>query len=205
MSRRELVGLVACLVAAFVAGCSTWPTALPSTASANCRLSGSRHRPRLRPERSRRDRRPLRDPAVDVRAITIAGTGIVHCQAGRLMTRYLLDEFGTADIPGRGREAGGVDAHPSPTSGERRPTRPSGSTSRRRPNSGRAARRRRRHPGGGRREPQRADDRVAGATDEPRGWVRGRDETLPDRLAGVHAMLGTVSMPWGTCSSTAST
>jgi inosine-uridine nucleoside N-ribohydrolase len=55
----------------------------------------------------------LRDPALDVRAITIEGTGSVHCQAGRLLTRYLLDELGSPDIPfGCGREEGGADAHP---------------------------------------------------------------------------------------------
>ena len=36
----------------------------------------------------------LRDPTVEVRAITITGTGLVHCQAGRLVTRYLIDELG---------------------------------------------------------------------------------------------------------------
>jgi inosine-uridine nucleoside N-ribohydrolase len=57
----------------------------------------------------------LHDPAIEIRAITIAGTGLVHCQAGRLVTRYLLDELGAADIPfGCGREAGGPDAHPFP-------------------------------------------------------------------------------------------
>jgi hypothetical protein len=36
----------------------------------------------------------LRDPALDVRAITIAGTGVVHCQAGRLLVRYLPTSSG---------------------------------------------------------------------------------------------------------------
>lgn len=39
----------------------------------------------------------LRDPRVNVRAITIAGTGLVHCQGGRLVTRYLLEELGVPD------------------------------------------------------------------------------------------------------------
>jgi hypothetical protein len=57
----------------------------------------------------------LRDPDVDVRAITIAGTGLVHCQGGRLVTRYLIDELGVPDIPfGCGREKGGPDARPFP-------------------------------------------------------------------------------------------
>src|SRR5688572_13117725 len=57
----------------------------------------------------------LGDPAIEIRAITIAGTGLVHCQTGRLVTRYLLDELGVQNIPfGCGREAGGPDAHPFP-------------------------------------------------------------------------------------------
>jgi inosine-uridine nucleoside N-ribohydrolase len=57
----------------------------------------------------------LNDPEIEIRAITIAGTGLVHCQAGRLVTRYLLDELAAPDIPfGCGREAGGPDAHPFP-------------------------------------------------------------------------------------------
>ena len=57
----------------------------------------------------------LNDPEIEIRAITIAGTGLVHCQAGRLVTRYLLEELAAPDIPfGCGREAGGPDAHPFP-------------------------------------------------------------------------------------------
>src|SRR4051794_12969384 len=57
----------------------------------------------------------LRDPAIDVRAITIAGTGLVHCQGGRLLARYLLDELAAPEIPfASGREAGGPARHPFP-------------------------------------------------------------------------------------------
>lgn len=57
----------------------------------------------------------LRDPAVDVRAITISGTGLVHCAGGRRVTRYLLEQMGTTDIPfACGREDGGPDARPFP-------------------------------------------------------------------------------------------
>jgi inosine-uridine nucleoside N-ribohydrolase len=57
----------------------------------------------------------LRDPGVDVRAITVAGTGLVHCPAGRLLARYLLDQVGGPKIPiGCGREKGGPGAHPFP-------------------------------------------------------------------------------------------
>jgi pyrimidine-specific ribonucleoside hydrolase len=57
----------------------------------------------------------LRDPSVDLRAITIAGTGLVHCTGGPLTLRYVLDELGAPEIPyGCGREDGGPDAHPFP-------------------------------------------------------------------------------------------
>lgn len=49
----------------------------------------------------------LRDPAVDVRAITISGTGLVHCAGGLRVTRYLLDELREEQIPfACGREDG---------------------------------------------------------------------------------------------------
>ncbi len=41
----------------------------------------------------------LRDPAVDVRAITIAGTGEVHCVPGLRNTRRLLTALGRPEIP----------------------------------------------------------------------------------------------------------
>ncbi|MGK2850131.1 MAG: nucleoside hydrolase [Candidatus Limnocylindrales bacterium] len=57
----------------------------------------------------------LRDPTVDVRAITISGTGLVHCAGGRRVTRYLLEQMGVPDIPfACGRENGGPDARPFP-------------------------------------------------------------------------------------------
>ncbi len=57
----------------------------------------------------------LRDPALDVRAITIAGTGLVHCAGGRTVLRYLLEQMGAADMPsGCGRQHGGPDARPFP-------------------------------------------------------------------------------------------
>ena len=53
----------------------------------------------------------LRDPAVEVLGIAIDGTGLVHCQGGRLVTRYLLDELGVTDVPfGCGRQNGGEDS-----------------------------------------------------------------------------------------------
>ena len=41
----------------------------------------------------------LRDPAVDLRAITIAGTGEVHCVPGLRNTRRLLTALGRPEIP----------------------------------------------------------------------------------------------------------
>ncbi len=41
----------------------------------------------------------LRDPTVDVRAVTVAGTGEVRCPAGLRNARRLLAAFGRTDIP----------------------------------------------------------------------------------------------------------
>ena len=72
----------------------------------------------------------LRDPAVEVLGIAIDGTGLVHCQGGRLVTRYLLDELGVTDVPfGCGRQNGGEDARPSRTTGEPSPMPAMASTS----------------------------------------------------------------------------
>jgi pyrimidine-specific ribonucleoside hydrolase len=57
----------------------------------------------------------LRDPAVDVEAIAVDGTGLVHCQGGLRVARYLLEQMGVPDIPfGCGRQRGGDDATPFP-------------------------------------------------------------------------------------------
>jgi pyrimidine-specific ribonucleoside hydrolase len=57
----------------------------------------------------------LRDPGVDVRAVTVPGTGLVHCAGGRRLVRYVLEELGRPDIPyACGREDGGPDALPFP-------------------------------------------------------------------------------------------
>ena len=58
----------------------------------------------------------LRDPKLDVRAISIAGTGLVHCQSGRLLTRYILDELDASATPfGCGRQDPGKDGHSFPS------------------------------------------------------------------------------------------
>jgi pyrimidine-specific ribonucleoside hydrolase len=50
----------------------------------------------------------LRDPAVDVRAITVEGTGEAHCLAGAANAARLAAAFGRADLPvGCGRETPG--------------------------------------------------------------------------------------------------
>ena len=43
----------------------------------------------------------LRDPGVDVQAVTIAptGTGVTNCASGRLIVQYVLEEFGVGSIP----------------------------------------------------------------------------------------------------------
>ena len=58
----------------------------------------------------------LRDPAVEVRAITVAGTGEVRCEAGTRNVRLLLAAFGLLDIPvGCGRSTTGPSGHEFPT------------------------------------------------------------------------------------------
>ena len=137
----------------------------------------------------------LRDPAVDVRAITITGTGLVHCQAGRLMTRYLIDELGAGDIPfGCGRESAGPDAQPLPDPWRAAADDAFGLDIPPQAESG---------------VPREAVDVIRRAVDDspsaPTIVTLGpltnledafaADDTLADRLAGVHAMLGTIEAP----------
>jgi inosine-uridine nucleoside N-ribohydrolase len=59
----------------------------------------------------------LRDPRVDVRAVTIVptGTGVTNCAAGRRVMQYVLEEFGATTIPiGCGREDRGQDGQHFP-------------------------------------------------------------------------------------------
>ncbi len=137
----------------------------------------------------------LRDPGVDVRAITIAGTGLVHCQGGRPVMRYILDELGSSDIPfGCGREDGGPDAHPFPDDWRATADRGYGLDITPQVESG---------------VPHDAADLLAEAVDGspsaptivPLGPLTNledafnADPTLADRVAGIHAMLGTVEAP----------
>lgn len=137
----------------------------------------------------------LRDPAVEVRAITIAGTGLAHCQAGRLMTRYLIDELGSSDIPfGCGREEGGPDAHPFPDEWRSRADEAFGLNIPAQAEAG---------------LPRDAVEVIAETVESspsaPTIVALGpltnledafaADATLADRLAGIHAMLGTIDAP----------
>ena len=57
----------------------------------------------------------LRDPAIDVRAILVDGTGLVHCAPGLRNVSYLLGQLGASDIPvACGREDAGPDGRPFP-------------------------------------------------------------------------------------------
>jgi len=57
----------------------------------------------------------LRDPALEIRAILIDGTGLVHCAPGLRNVSYLLGQFGTSGIPiACGREDAGPDGRPFP-------------------------------------------------------------------------------------------
>jgi inosine-uridine nucleoside N-ribohydrolase len=137
----------------------------------------------------------LRDPKVDVRGIAIDGTGLVHCQGGRLVARYLLDEFGQPDIPfGCGREAGGPDATPFPEDWRALADRGYGLDITPRAEAG---------------VPRDAVEVIRTAVDDspsaPTIVTLGpltnledafaADPTLPDRIAGIHAMLGTIAAP----------
>jgi inosine-uridine nucleoside N-ribohydrolase len=134
----------------------------------------------------------LRDPSVEVLAIAIDGTGLVHCQGGRLVTRYLLDEFDRSDIPfGCGRENGGPDARPFPDDWRVTADAAYGLDITPKVESG---------------TPRDAADLIREAVDARPGEVTivalgpltnledafAADPTLPDRIAGIHAMLGTI-------------
>jgi pyrimidine-specific ribonucleoside hydrolase len=136
----------------------------------------------------------LRDPALDVRAITIAGTGVAHCQGGRLVVRHILDELERTDIPfGCGRVSAGPDARPFPEDWR-------GGA-----DAGYGAARPRVETG----IPLDAAELLVRAVDESPSAptlvtlgpltnvedAMALDPSFPDRIAGIHAMLGTVDAP----------
>jgi inosine-uridine nucleoside N-ribohydrolase len=137
----------------------------------------------------------LRDPSLDVRAIAIDGTGLVHCAGGMSVTRYLLDEMGTPDIPfGCGREDGGPDARPFPPEWRAVADDGYGMDIFPKPSYG---------------LPEDALTILTRAIDESPSaptiialgpWTNledaiAADPTVLDRVAGIHAMLGTVAAP----------
>lgn len=59
----------------------------------------------------------LRDPRLDVRAVSIVptGTGVTNCASGRRVVQYILEEFGATTIPfACGREDRGADGQRFP-------------------------------------------------------------------------------------------
>ena len=59
----------------------------------------------------------LRDPTVDIRAITIPRTGLVHCGPGLRTLRNLLADFGAPAVPlGCGHAGAEPEAYPFPES-----------------------------------------------------------------------------------------
>jgi inosine-uridine nucleoside N-ribohydrolase len=136
----------------------------------------------------------LRDPQVDVQAITIEGTGIAHCKAGRLMARYLLDQLGSPDIPiGCGREEAGPDGHPFPKAWRATADGFFGLDINPATESGQLT------------AVAIIKDAVTHSPSAPTVVALGpwtnledafaADTTLADRLAAVHAMLGTIRAP----------
>jgi len=137
----------------------------------------------------------LRDPGLDVRAITIAGTGLVHCAGGRRVTRYLLEELREEQIPfACGREDGGPDARPFPDDWRAVADNAYGLEIPARPQSGLP--------------PDAVTILAAAVTDSPSAptivalgpWTNLEDAfvadpSLADRVAGIHAMLGTLEAP----------
>jgi inosine-uridine nucleoside N-ribohydrolase len=115
MKRRDLrpILLAACLVAAACAPATTSPA--PST-----QPSGATPRPVIvDADMDISDLFALavllREPALDVRAVAIDGTGLVHCAGGRRVTRYLLEQLGREDVPfACGRETTRPNGRPFP-------------------------------------------------------------------------------------------
>ena len=137
----------------------------------------------------------LRDPAVDVRAITISGTGLVHCAGGLRVTRYLLEELREEQIPfACGREDGGPDARPFPDDWRAVADDAYGLEIPSRPQSGLP--------------PDAVTVLLNAVAESPSAptivalgpWTNledafAADPALADRIAGIHAMLGTVEAP----------
>lgn len=139
----------------------------------------------------------LRDPRVDVRAVTIVptGTGVTNCAAGRRVIQYVLEEFGATTIPyACGREDGGPDGQRFPEAWRENADEGYGLTMPPRPQT------------------DLPEDAVTLMTrtvaDSPSAptivalgpWTNledavTADPTIPDRITGIHAMGGAVDVP----------
>jgi inosine-uridine nucleoside N-ribohydrolase len=138
----------------------------------------------------------LRDPGVDVRAITIVptGTGVTGCSSGRRLLEYILVEFGATTIPvACGRTDPGPDGLPFPDDWRGAADEGWGLDMPPRPQTG---------------LPEDARMLLARAVDESPSaptlvalgpWTNledaiAADATLADRFAGIHAMAGAVDV-----------
>ena len=137
----------------------------------------------------------LRDPALDVQAIAIDGTGLVHCAGGMAVTQHLLYEFGQPDIPyGCGREDPGPDGHSFPDEWRAVADEAYGMEFLPRPTVGMP-------PDAATLLARAIDDSPSAPTIIALGpWTNledafAADLTLADRVAGIHAMMGTIEAP----------
>lgn len=139
----------------------------------------------------------LRDPAIDVRAITIAptGTGVTNCASARLVTQYLLEEFDATAIPfACGRADPGADGQRFPAEWRGQADAGWGLAMTPRPSTA---------------LPEDAVTLLTRAVDESPSaptivalgpWTNledaiTADPTIGDRIAGIHAMGGAVDVP----------
>ncbi len=139
----------------------------------------------------------LRDPAVDVRAVTIVptGTGVTNCASGVRILAYMLEEFGATTVPyACGREDPGPDGRPFPDEwrgaaddGWGLPLPPATQTGTPEPATALLAR--------------AVDESPSAPTVVALGpWTNledavAADPTFADRIAGIHAMAGAVDVP----------
>ena len=138
----------------------------------------------------------LRDPRVDVRAVTIVptGTGVTTCAAGRRLLEYILVEFGATTIPiACGRADPGPDGLHFPDEWRGKADEGWGLAMPPRPQTG---------------LPEDARTLIARAVDESPSaptvvalgpWTNledaiSADATIADRIAAVHAMGGAVDV-----------
>jgi pyrimidine-specific ribonucleoside hydrolase len=139
----------------------------------------------------------LRDPRVDLRAVTIVptGTGVTNCASGRRVVQYVLEEFGATTIPfGCGREDPGADGQRFPAEWRLNADAGWGMTMPPRPQA------------------ELLEDAVTLLTrtvaDSPSAptivalgpWTNledaiTADSTIADRIAAIHAMGGAVDVP----------